>query len=95
MDAMFLPEPQATVARHDGHYVLLDTDSMGLHLGVIVFSEQAMADTMRQHQVERFLKVYRMASDTLAHQGLAAYRDLIVRYCHVQEETADSIKQGY
>ena len=47
MDALLLPEPQATQARLQGHPVLLDTDSMGLHLGVIVFSQQALADTMR------------------------------------------------
>jgi NitT/TauT family transport system substrate-binding protein len=91
MDAMLLPEPQATQARMGGHPAILDTDSMGLHLGVIVFSEEAMADTMRQRQVEQFLKVYRAASDSIASRGFGAYRDIISSYCHVRREVADSI----
>lgn len=91
MDAMLLPEPQATQARLGGHPVLLDTDSMGLHLGVIVFSEEAMADTMRQRQVEQFLKVYRAVSDTIAHRGIGNYRDVIASYCHVKPEIVDSM----
>ncbi|MBQ8096345.1 MAG: ABC transporter substrate-binding protein [Prevotella sp.] len=91
MDAMLLPEPQATQARLQGHPALLDTDSMGLRLGVIVFTEQAMADTMRQRQVEQFLKVYQMACDTLAARGMKPYRELIAATCHVRPETADSL----
>ena len=86
MDAMFLPEPQATVARHDGHYVLLDTDSMGLQMGVIVFSEQVMADTMRQRQVEQFLKVYQMAADTIAAKGWRTWSQLVAERCGVPKE---------
>lgn len=91
MDAMLLPEPQATQARLGGHPVLLDTDSMGLHLGVIVFSKEAMADTMRQRQVEQFLKVYRAVSDTIAHRGIGTYRDVIASYCHVKPKIVDSM----
>ncbi|MBR3068047.1 MAG: ABC transporter substrate-binding protein [Prevotella sp.] len=86
MDAMFLPEPQATVARHDGHYVLLDTDSMGLQMGVIVFSEQVMTDTMRQRQVEQFLKVYQMAADTNAAKGWRTWSQLVAERCGVPKE---------
>lgn len=92
MDAMLLPEPQATQARLKGHPVLLDTDSMGLHLGVIVFSQQTLADTMRQRQVEQFLHVYQMACDTIAARGLTAYRQLIATRCHVRPEIADSLR---
>ena len=91
MDALLLPEPQATQARMAGHQVLLDTDSMGLEPGIIVFSEEAMADSMRQRQVEAFLRVYHAACDTIARRGLTPYRDLIVRCCHVRPETVDSI----
>ncbi|MCR4603025.1 MAG: ABC transporter substrate-binding protein [Prevotella sp.] len=91
MDAMFLPEPQATQARAGGHYMLLDTDSMGVHVGVVVFSKEAMADTMRQRQIEQFLHVYHSACDTIASRGLHAYRDLIVRCCGVREEIVDSL----
>jgi NitT/TauT family transport system substrate-binding protein len=92
MDAMLLPEPQATQARLGGHHVLMDTDSMGLHLGVIVFSKEALADTARQGQVERFVRVYQMARDSVAARGLGYYRKLIVDHCHVRQEIVDSIK---
>ena len=92
MDAMLLPEPQATQARLGGHHVLMDTDSLGFHAGVIVFSEEAMADTMRQKQVEQFVSIYERACDTIAARGTKSYKDIIVKYCHVRPEVADSIK---
>ena len=92
MDAVLLPEPQATQARLGGHPVLMDTDSLGLHLGIIVFTEEAMADSMRQHQVEQLLAVYQQALDSIAHYGLPHYRDVIVRCCKVKPEVVDSIK---
>ena len=92
IDAVLLPEPQATQASMGGHPVLLDTDSLGLHLGIIVFTEEAMADSMRQRQVEQLLSVYNMAIDSISIKGFSHYRDLIVRCCHVKPETVDSIK---
>ena len=92
MDAMLLPEPQATQARMGGHQVLMDTDTLGLQWGIIAFTKEAMADTMRQRQVETFLKVYRQACDSIAENGLPHYRDLIAARCHVKAETADSLR---
>ena len=92
MDAVLLPEPQATQARNGGHPVLMDTDSLGLQLGIIVFTSEAMADTTRRQQVDGFLKVYGMACDSIAAHGLGHYRDLIVSCCRVKPETVDSIR---
>jgi NitT/TauT family transport system substrate-binding protein len=91
IDAVMLPEPQATQARMAGHPVLLDTDSLGYHLGVIVFSKEVMADTMRQRQIKKFLKVYEAARDTIAARGLQHFSSLTATTCHVQTQTADSI----
>jgi len=91
MDAMLLPEPQATQARLGGHHVLLDTDSLGLHWGILAFTREAMADTMRQRQVETFLKVYRQACDSIAANGYTHYRELIAARCHVNAATVDSL----
>ena len=90
MDAMFLPEPQATVARLDGHPVLFSSE--GRQLGAIVFRTDVMADTAMSHQVERFVKVYQTAADSIAQQGLAHYRSLIASSCHVKPEIVDSIQ---
>lgn len=91
MDAMLLPEPQATVARVDGHPVLMSTDEMGRHLGVLVFRSDVMADTTMHSQVERFVKVWQQASDSIATRGFANYRELIASSCHVKPEIVDSI----
>lgn len=92
MDAMLLPEPQATQARMEGHPVLFDTDSIGLHLGIIVFRKEVMTDTMRQRQIAQFLNVYHATCDTIASKGLHHYRNLIAKYCQVRLEVADSIQ---
>ena len=91
MDAMFLPEPQATLARLDGHPVLMSTEETGQHLGVLVFRSDVMADTAMHSRVERFVKVYQQASDSIAARGLANYRSLIASTCHVRPEIVDSI----
>ena len=66
MDAMFLPEPQATVARLEGNPVLMSTEETGQHLGVLVFRSDVMADTAMHNKVERFVKVWQQASDSIA-----------------------------
>lgn len=91
MDAMFLPEPQATVARTEGHPVLMSTDETGQHLGVLVFRSDVMADTAMHSRVERFVKVWQQASDSIAARGLTNYRSLIASCCHVIPEIVDSI----
>lgn len=92
MDAMFLPEPQATSARLQGHEVLMDTETMGMRLGALVFREEALADTARLHQAETFVKVYRQACDSVSKNGLTRYRDIIEFYCHVSKAIVDSIR---
>ena len=91
IDAVLLPEPQATQARLGGHFVLMDTDEMGLSLGIIVFTEQTMTDSLKRQQVERFMSVYDIACDSIASYGLPHYRDMVVDFCHVKPETVDSI----
>lgn len=94
MDALLLPEPQATQARIQGHPVLMDTEELGLHYGVLAFTEQAATDTMRQRQIETFLRVYNMARDSIAHRGYSTYRQLIADRCHVLPEVADSLDKA-
>ena len=89
MDAMLLPEPQATVARLDGHPVLY---SSGPGLGVLAFRQDVMADTARRHEVERLVAVFDAATDSIAARGLQHYRTLIANYCKVRPEVVDSIE---
>lgn len=88
MDAMLLPEPQATIARKLGCNMLYDSAADSLALSVIAFSQK---DTLRRQQMETFVKVYDEACDSISIRGLDHYRDIITRRCHVQEDIVDSL----
>lgn len=91
MDAMLLPEPQATVARCLGCNTLFDSARDSLALGVIAFSQKALADTLRRQQMETFIKSYDEACDSINTRGLNHYRDILARHCHVRQDIADSL----
>ena len=91
MDALFLPEPQATQARNLNAYVLTDTRQSDVCLGVMAFSEQALKDTARVSQKEKLMKIYDQACDSINQHGLSAYRELIEKYCRVKSTTVDSM----
>lgn len=91
LDALLLPEPQATQARLLNSAVLMDTRRMDQHYGVIAFSEKAMKSTDRQQQLKTFLKVYDMACDSINEQGFGAFADLIMEQCGVKAQTVDSL----
>lgn len=91
MDALLMPEPQATQARLAGCYVLMDTDADDMHLGVMAFSESALQSPHRQAQLDAFVHAYNAACDSINSHGLAAYRDLITTYCGVKAATVDSL----
>ena len=90
MDAMLLPEPQAAVARHGRHRVLLDSRSLDICLGAVAFRPALLKDTARKRQIDVFVKAYNMACDSINKNGVAAYRDLIARFCGVPELVVDS-----
>ena len=88
MDAMLLPEPQATVARKLGCNTLYDSTTDSLALGVIAFSQR---DTLRREQLKTFVRAYDEACDSINIRGLDHYRDLITERCHVQQDIVDSL----
>lgn len=88
MDAMLLPEPQATVARKLGCNTLYDSTTDSLALGVIAFSQR---DTLRRQQMEAFVRIYDEACDSISIRGLDHYRDIITERCHVQPDIVDSL----
>lgn len=56
MDAVLLPEPQATTARLYKNPVLMDSRDKDVKLGVIAFNSKAMKDNRRQEQLKEFIK---------------------------------------
>ena len=91
MDAMLLTEPQASIARHDKHTVLLDTRKMDLHLGVIAYRTKAMEDKNRQKQLKAFIKAYNQACDSLNKKGTLHYLAQLRRYYMTEPMQADSL----
>jgi len=95
LDAMLLTEPQAVQARLQKHRVLLDSRRLDMRLGVLAFSENALKDKKRLQQLDKFMKAYRQACDSLAQRGLAAYRDVASKACDVTTAALDSLARSY
>ena len=91
MDALWLPEPQATTAREHGHTVLWDTEKHNLWLGRVVFRDKALGDARVRKQIDVFKKAYNMACDSLNQRGIAAYADLLMKYCQTDQKTLDAL----
>ena len=91
MDAMFVTEPQATVARLSKHKVLLDTRKMDWNMGVIAFREKPMKDVDRKRQYDVFIKAYNQACDSINKNGIARYAHLMEKYCSTKTAVLDSI----
>ena len=91
MDALLLPEPQATQARNLRARVLTDSRRQDVWLGVIAASAKAQKTDGRREQMARLMAVYDRACDSINTYGLAAYRDLICQRCGVKAATVDSL----
>ena len=91
MDAMFVTEPQATLARLAKHKVLLDTRKMNWHMGVIAFREKPMKDVDRKRQYDVLVKAYNQACDSINKNGIARYAHLMEKYCRTRSAVLDSI----
>lgn len=77
IDAMWLPEPHATLARQAGHVQLADSRQIKDSLGVLVFCKNGIRDLRRQNQMEAFLRAYRQACDSIEKSGLHSFADII------------------
>ena len=91
MDALWMMEPQATVARMMKHGVVYDTRKEDLQLGVLAFNEKEMRHQERAQQLELFMKAYNQACDSINKYGVLHYRDLIVKRCKMKANVVDSL----
>ena len=91
MDAAWLAEPQATVARIQNYPVLMDSKKEIISLGVIVFRKKSINNQYRQNQVHKFINAYNLACDSINKYGLEHYSSIISQYCLVDENIVPSI----
>lgn len=91
MDAMLLTEPQATKARLEQHTVLMDSRDKNLQLGAFAFRQKALKEPRRKKQLERFVRAYNIAVDSINGRGIKHYANLLVKYCHADHKTIASL----
>ena len=91
MDALWLTEPQATMARLLKHPVIADTRHADLQLGMIVFNDKEMRRQARGRQLDLFLKAYNRACDLINQRGVGYYSNLVVERCKVKASYVDSL----
>lgn len=91
MDAVLLPEPQATVARLAGNPVIMDAKNKDLRMGAIVFTDKAMNESRRRSQIDAFVKAYNQACDSINRYGIASYAGIIKKYMDVDDRTVRSL----
>ncbi len=91
MDALWMTEPQASLARLMKHTVVYDSRTTKIQPGVLAFREKEMRHPERAKQLELFVKAYNQACDSINKNGFKRYRDLIVRQCNVRKEVVDSL----
>ena len=91
MDALFLTEPQAAVARMLKHKVLMDTRKLDMQMGVIVSQWEGMDEVNRAKQLRAFMRGYNKACDSINQYGIENYVSLIVKYCRVKPEAVKQI----
>ena len=91
MDALWMPEPQATAARQLKHSVIYDSGKQDMQLGVLVFHAKEMQRHERSEQLKKFVIAYNQACDSINKYGVRRYRDLIMNYCKIKQQIADSV----
>ncbi len=95
MDAMLLPEPQATTARLWKNNVLMDAASKDIRLGVIAFNAKALDDESRKEQLKLFVKVYNQTCDSINKNGVKHYATVISKYMGTDEKTIKALPKMY
>lgn len=95
IDAVILPEPQATEAMTMKNIRLANSNKLGLAMGCLAFNKVQMTDSVRGRQLSAFIEIYDRAVDSINKNGLTYYGDLIMQRCGVEQATVDSLSKEY
>lgn len=91
MDAAWMPEPYATQARMAKHVALADSRDKNLQLGVIAFRSKLKTEPRRKNQIDRFVKAYDIAVDSINKNGVHHYSALLTKYYGVDAQTVSNL----
>ena len=85
IDALWLAEPQATVARIHNNVMLRDSRDFKINFGVLAFRNDLIKDKHRKTQLKEFIKAYNQACDSLNTRGLYHYSAILKKYFRIDE----------
>lgn len=91
MDAMFLPEPQATVARTAKNTMLFDSRDLPMTPGVFAYRVAKTEKKEQQRRLAMFRAVYNMACDSINKYGVAHYASIIETNCKVSRAVVKAL----
>ena len=91
MDAAWMPEPYATQARMAKHVALADSRDKNLQLGVIAFRSKLKTEPRRKKQIDRFVKAYDIAVDSINKNGVRHYAALLTKYYGIDAQTVSNL----
>ncbi len=83
IDALWLTEPQATVARIHNNDILRDSRDFKVKFGVLAFRSDLNRDKRRKAQLKEFVKAYNQACDSLNIRGLSHYSSILNKYLKI------------
>ena len=93
IDALWLPEPQATQARIMKHALVLDSRNVSLNLGIMAFREKEMRRQARAKQLALLIKAYNQACDSINKNGIAHYKQIFIDRYQMKAALVDSLPQ--
>lgn len=91
MDAAWLPEPYATMAKANGHNQIYDSRNMKEEFGVIIFNRKKTRDQRRKEQIKAFIKGYNTACDSINKYGVMTYKAVLEKYYHITPSIIQSL----
>ena len=91
IDALWLTEPQATVARIHNNDILRDSRDFKINFGVLAFRSDLTRDKHRKAQLKEFVKAYNLACDSLNARGLAHYSNILKKYYKIDAVTINAL----
>lgn len=91
IDAVWLPEPQATEARLKDHNVIADSRDKKKVLGVLAFRAEVMNDSHRKKQLSAFTKAYDMACDSINKNGLQHYSAILKKHYGIDDKVIKAL----
>lgn len=93
MNAVMLPEPQASVALNAGNELLWDGSKGKFQMGVIAFRERCFTQKLKKKQIEVFTKVYNAAIDSINRFGLKHYAAVLRKYYGLSDQSIQHLPQ--